>query len=484
MQNFTRDELQAVYDHGPDAIIDLLEKLIKTNEILVQQVSELKTRVKELENQLAQDSHNSSKPPSSDGFKKQTKSLRQPGKRKPGGQKGHHGNTLKRVNNPDKTATCSTNNCSHCGHSLENVPVNDYDKRQVFDIPPVSIEVTEYQAEIKTCSNCHTVNKASFPKDVTQVAQYGARIKAQLIYLMNQHLLPYERTSDICFDLYGLRISAGTLYRMNLFCSEVLEKPTAKIKEHIIASDVVNFDETGLRVEEHGHWLHSASTDDCTYYYVHRRRGPVAMDEADILPHFSGIAVHDHWKSYFTYDCQHALCNAHHLRELTFIAEQEKQQWADEMIKLLIEIKHETDHAKACGLKRIDDVIIKNFEFRYRKILDDGLNMNPDYDPRRKKKKRTKSQNLLHRLKNFQEQTLAFMYDLKVPFDNNLAERDIRMMKLHQKISGCFRNKAGAEMFCRIRGYISTARKQKRNICQAIQTAVIGDPWMPQMTAE
>jgi len=484
MQKLTREDIKSICNLEPDTIIDLLEQLMKTNERLVQQVTDLKTRVQELEKQLAQDSHNSSKPPSSDGFKKQTKSLRQPSKKKPGGQKGRRGNTLKRVSNPDKTVTCSVSTCTHCGHSLDNVPVHDYDKRQVFDIPPVAIEVTEYQAEIKTCAHCQTVNKASFPENVTQVAQYGARLKAQMIYLMNQHLIPYERTSDICFDLYGYRISVGTLYRMNQFCADVLETPIAKIKEHIIASDVVNFDETGLRVEEHGHWLHSASTNDCTYYYVHRQRGPVAMDAADILPHFSGTAVHDHWKSYLTYDCQHALCNAHHLRELTFIAEQEKQKWADEMIKLLIEIKNETAHANDVGAERLDDVILKEFEIRYHQILEDGFKLNPDYDLKRKKKKRTKAQNLLHRLKNFKEQTLAFMYDLKVPFDNNLAERDIRMMKLHQKISGCFRKKAGAEIFCRIRGYISTARKQNWNICQVIQSAVQGEPWMPLLIAE
>jgi transposase len=484
MQKVTREDIKSIYDLGPDAVIELLEQLITTNANLAQQVTDLKIRVQELENQLAQDSHNSSKPPSSDGFKKQTQSLRKPSNKKPGGQKGHRGNTLKRVNTPDKTVTCSVHTCTHCGHSLDHVPVADYDRRQVFDLPPVSIEVTEYQAEIKTCAHCQTVNKASFPEEVTQVAQYGARLKAQLIYLMNQHLIPYERTSEICFDLYGHRISVGALYRMNQCCADLLETPTTKIKEHIIASEVVNFDETGLRVEAHGHWLHSASTTDCTYYYVHQQRGPVAMAAAAILPHFSGTAVHDHWKPYLTYDCQHALCNAHHLRELTFIAEQEQQPWAQKMINLLIEIKHETDHAKACGAERIDAVIIKEFENRYHNILEDGLKLNPDYDLKRKKKKRTKAQNLLHRLKNFKEPTLAFMYDLKVPFDNNLAERDLRMMKLHQKISGCFRKKTGAEIFCRIRGYISTARKQNWNIYQAIQSVVQDNPWMPLLTTE
>jgi transposase len=484
MQKFTREQLISIYNLGQDAVIDLLEKLIKSNETLKQQVNDLNIRIKELENQLAQDSHNSNKPPSSDGMKKKTKSLRQVSNRKVGGQKGHRGNTLKRVDNPDITLTCPVNNCTHCGHSLDKEPVNGYDKRQVFDIPPVTIEVTEYQAEIKTCPHCHTVNKASFPKDVNKVVQYGPRLKTQMIYLMNQHLIPYERTSDISFDFYGHRLSTGTLYQMNQSCYNALEKPDAKIKEHIIASEVVNFDETGLQVEKYLHWLHSASTEYCTYYYIHKRRGPVAMDEANILPQFAGTAVHDHWKPYFTYNCNHSLCNAHHLRELTFIFEQEKQQWADEMIKLLLEIKLETDQVRAIGTEHIDDVIIKDFEHRYRKIVDDGLKINPDFDAKRKKKKRTKAQNLLHRLKNFQEQTLAFMYDLKVPFDNNLAERDIRMVKVHQKISGCFRKKAGAEIFCRIRGYISTARKQNWNICEAIQSAVEGNPWIPEFIAE
>jgi transposase len=475
MQKLTREQIQQIYDIGPEAIIQLIEKLFKAidaNKHSAQQVASLRARVNELEKQIAQNSHNSHKPPSSDGLKKQVRSLRQKSKNKSGGQKGHKGHTLKQVAKPDKVIECSVDHCTTCGKSLADTTVIGVDKRQVFDIPPISIEVTEYQAEIKTCSHCNTTNKASFPKAVTQPVQYGCRIKAQAIYLMNQHLLPYQRTAEILFDFYGQQISTGTLYNINHDCYQVLKQPVENIKEQVIASDVVHFDESGLRVDKKTNWLHSSSTSLWSYYMFHKKRGSAAMDEANILPRFKGIAVHDHWKPYFKYTCRHALCNAHHLRELIFIFEHDKQKWAKQMIELFLEIKQSVEKAKSNGAQNLARSEIENFQKRYNEIIDHGLKMNPDYDPKRKKKKKTKAQNLLHRLEKFCEQTLAFMYDFRVPFDNNLAERDIRMIKVQQKISGCFRSDQGAEMFCRIRSYISSAKKQGYNILCTIQAAI------------
>ena len=475
MQKLTREQIQQIYDNGPEAIIQLIEKLfeaIQQNEHLVDQVASLQARVDELEKQLAQNSRNSHKPPSSDGLKKKVRSLRQKSKHKSGGQKGHQGHTLKQVAKPDKVIKCTLDSCPSCGKSLADSATVGVDKRQVFDIPAVSIEVTEYQAEIKTCTHCNTTNKASFPKTVTQPVQYGSRIKAQAIYLMNQHLLPYQRTAEILFDFYGQKMSTGTLFNINHGCYQALKQPVENIKQQVIASDVVHFDETGLRADKKTKWLHSASTSRWSYYTFHQKRGSDAMDEANILPQFNGIAVHDHWKPYFKYTCRHALCNAHHLRELIFIFEHDKQKWAKQMIELFLEIKQSVEKAKCNGAKSLARSKIENFQKRYHKIIDHGFKLNPHYDPKRKKKKRTKAQNLLHRLKLFGEQTLAFMYDFRIPFDNNLAERDIRMIKVQQKISGCFRSNQGAEIFCRIRSYISSAKKQGYNILNAVQAAI------------
>ncbi len=485
MQKLTREQIRAVYDAGPEAVISLIEQAIEADELLVQQIILLQTRVNELEQQIAQNSRNSHKPPSSDGLKKQTRSLRKKSNRKAGGQKGHKGQTLKQVAKPDKTVKCFVTQCKACEKVLVHTKAKRYEKRQVFDIPPVSLQVTEYQAEIKDCPHCQTTNKASFPQGVTQPTQYGSGIKEQAVYLMNQHLLPYERTAEIMADFYGRKISAGTLYHFNQVCFEALKEPVEKIKEQIIASDVVNFDESGFRVAESLKWLHSASTPTLTYYMFHQKRGSVAMDEANILPQFKGTAIHDHLKSYFKYDnCRHGLCNTHHQREFTFIFECEKQQWAKQMNDLLLEIKQSVDQAKMNGHTHFARSQIEDFERRYENILDEGFHLNPDRDPKRKRKKRTKAQNLLIRLRDFREPTLAFMNDFSVPFDNNLAERDIRMIKVKQKISGCFRKNLGAEMFCRIRSYISTAKKQGRNISYVLQSVMDGNPMDISQTAE
>ena len=486
MQKLTREQFQALYDAGPEAVFSCIERLFEAYEHLAQQVVFLQARVKELEMQLAKNSHNSNKPPSSDGLKKHTKSLRQKSERKVGGQKGHKGQTLKQVANPDRVVASSVENCSTCGQSLKETKVHAYEKRQVFDLPPIALEVTEYQAEIKTCPHCQSTNKASFPKEVGQAVQYGSRIKVRLrrIYLMNQHLLPYERTSEIIADFYGHEISVGTLYNINDACFEALERPVENIKEQIIASQVVHFDETGLRVEKRTQWLHSASTAELTFYMFHQRRGSEAMDKANILPQFTGTAIHDHWKPYLKYLCRHGLCNSHHLRELIFIYEQCEQNWAKKMIDLMLEIKQTVEQAKMRGEKDLDKGQIESFEHDYDGIIAQGLKMNPDRDPQRRKKKRSKAQNLLHRLKEHREATLAFMYDFCVPFDNNLAERDIRMVKVQQKISGCFRKQRGAAIFCRIRSYISTMKKQGHNILNSLQMSLDNKPIMQLGLAE
>jgi len=360
MQRPTQEELRAIYDLGPDATIAFIETLFDQLCSLSEEVAALKNRLKTLEDEFAKDSHNSSKPPSSDRMKKRTKFLRQSGQNPVGGQKGHKGHTLKRVANPDKTEILPAPAQCRCGQGLDQTGVENYESRQIFDIPPVQIEVTEYKAEIKRCPRCHRPVKASFPEQVTQPVQYGSRLRAQIAYLMNQHLLPYGRTAEIIEDFYQHRISPSTFYRINKACFEMLRSSVDRIKENILASAVVHFDETGLRVgKPHKHWLHTASTASQTFYYIHKKRGSEAMDAMGILPDFDGTAVHDHFKPYLKYPCKHAACNTHHLRELVFLMEQDQQQWAEKMIELLLQIKSATEQARNKGNRHSTKIKLK-----------------------------------------------------------------------------------------------------------------------------
>jgi transposase len=447
-------------------------------------VADLQKEVQKLKDQIAKNSRNSSKPPSSDGFKKPSpKSLRQRGKRKPGGQKGHPGSTLKMVDKPDHTIIYPVDQCQRCGHRIADEASIDVEKRQVFDIPPVQMEVTEHQAEIKPCPHCGHLNKTAFPKQVKAPVQYGPRLKAIAVYLRQYQLLPYKRTRELFRDLFSTDLSEGTLTNITDTCSELLQHPIDQILKLLEQSSVVNFDETGSSVYGKRQWLHAASTPNLTYYEIHPRRGSHAMDHMGILSNFKGRAIHDFWKSYFKYNCNHGLCNAHHLRELIFLNEQHDQLWAKNMIDCLIDIKKAVDEVKTSTDTLFKEQIHK-FETRYQNILDKGYNENPLPKKKSTKKKRgrpkkSKAQNLLERLDEHRKEVLAFMYDFKVPFDNNLAERDLRMAKVQQKISGTFRSQDGANAFCRIRSYISTVRKNAVNVIDAIGNALQGYPFLP-----
>ncbi len=458
-----RKKLRKLCAQDPEKVIDLIESLFDIIESQNKQIKDMQKSIKALENQIAKDSHNSSKPPSSDGMKKRPKSLRKKSKNPRGGQKGHKGSTLKRTTNPNHTIIHAAPILCSCGHCIADESVVEYDSRQVYDIPPVEIEVTDHLVEIKICPECKMPVKANFPEYLTKAVQYGHRIKAFAVYLLNQHFIPYKRTSEIIEDLFEHKISTGTLYRMNKVFYDILEKPVDAIKSKIISALIAHFDETGFRVDKMLHWLHSAGTRLYTFYAYHKSRGFKAMQDVGILDFFEGRAVHDHFKAYFKFDCEHAACNAHILRDLIYLVERHKQKWAKKMSRHLLKIKKETEKARDKGQHELTKQLIDDFENKYLEILNQGFLDNPEYDDRRKKKKRTDAQNLLIRLRDFKEQVLAFMYDLDVPFDNNLAERDIRMMKLHQKISGCFRAAEGAQIFCRIRSYLSTARKHGYN---------------------
>ena len=473
----TREQAQAIYSAGEETVVRVLLEMDA-------RIHALEERVRVLEDQLARNSRNSSKPPSTDGFKKPSpKSLRKKGQRKSGGQPGHTGHTLKMVEKPDHTNVHRVEKCEHCRRSLADQEPDCIEKRQVHDLPPRRMIVTEHQAEIKLCS-CGHLNKAAFPEGVNAPVQYGFRARAVAVYLNNYQFLPYERTCELLDDLLACPMSEGTLANIISQCHDLVEYPVEQIKEQIGQASVAHFDESGSRVEGKLWWLHAASTTNATYYDIHPKRGAEAMEAIGILPDFSGRAVHDFWKPYLSYGCDHGLCNAHHLRELIFVHEQHQQNWADHMIDCLLDIKNAVDQARDV-VDHLPEKQIREFEARYQQILDQGFAQNPllpqpvNQKKKRGRRKKTKPRNLLERLDQHRKEALSFMYDFDVPFDNNLVERDIRMMKVQQKISGMFRTEDGAKAFCRIRSYISTARKNALNVIDAIAHVFDGTPFVP-----
>lgn len=451
---------------------------------LSEQVTEQQAVIQKLRDQLAKDSHNSSQPPSSDGLKKpRTRSLRQKGQRPKGGQPGHQGNTLKMVAEPDHVQPHPVISCPHCQLDLSDIEPLGYEKRQVFDVPPVRIEVTEHQAEIKQCPACGQQVKGEFPPHVSQPAQYGPRLKAQASYLNNYHFIPLARTEELLTDFYGQSPSEPVILEANRQLVQQTQPSRASIKQQLIAARVANFDESGLRVEGKLHWLHVASTPELTLYHVDRKRGQEGMEAGDVLPQFQGGAVHDHWSAYLKFDnCRHYFCNAHHLRELQFILEQYQQTWAAEMAQLLLAIKAEVEGTPPPAMS-LPSERLAHYEAEYDQLIAKGLAANPPPDPpppkKRGRSKQSPPKNLLDRLQAHKSGVLAFMYDFHVPFDNNLAERDVRMVKVKQKVSGSFRTQRGADNFCAIRSYISTVRKQGHNVIDAIYHAFVGQPVIP-----
>lgn len=476
-------EIRAVYGQGEEAVVTLVKTLLSQIEVLSEQVNQLSVRVETLEGQAKKNSRNSSKPPSGDGFaKKLPKSLRGTSGKASGGQVDHPGSTLEWREQVDAVERHSVRSCLGCGASLSEVAATEVLSRQVFDIPPLSLKVTEHQAEIKDCPHCGSQTLASFPNGVSNRVQYGPRLKGMLVYLLEAQLLPSGRTCDVFKDLLGVQVSEGTLYNSLAQCHGQLEAIEATIQAQVAHSPVVHFDETGLRIKGQLWWLHVACTSSLTYYFVHPKRGQLAMQAMDILPDYGGKAVHDGWKSYGAYLCEHFLCNAHHLRELQFVLEHHAQIWAYQMSLLLVTILAQVNRAKAAGKTALEAEQRQAFEARYAEIIEQGIAANPLPEPMPDAlKKRGRPQhppplNLLLRLRSQQAAVLGFMHDFEVPFDNNQAERDLRMMKLKQKISGCFRSEDGARMFCRIRGYLSTLRKQHINLFDALVALFSGHP--------
>lgn len=493
-----RERALEAYQGGPEAVVELVVKLVAE---LAAQVESLSARVVALEAEnaalqrenaalrakLATNSRNSGKPPSSDGpgAKPHPKSQRAPSGRQPGGQPGHVGHTLRLVDEPDEVVVHTPSQCQACGQSLGQAPTIRRERRQVVDIPPVKAYVVEHQAETRRCPGCGTETSGQFPEGVEAPAQYGPGVATVAVYLNQEQLLPSERTCAVLAEVFGCPIAEGTLERAVGQCHEQLAPVEAAIKQGVEVAGVAHFDETGVNIGGKTSWLHVASTPRLTFYAAHPKRGREALDEIGVLPNFRGRAMHDGWSSYWQYgECEHALCNAHHLRELTFVEEELGQSWAKDLKALLIEIKQAVDEARDQGLVELSAEVKRAFEARYAVILAAGLQVNPPPPPtgKRGRPKLGKAGSLLERLREHQGATLAFMEDFAVPFDNNQAERDIRMVKVREKISGCFRTTTGADRFCRIRGYISTLRKQGKPILSALARAIAGSPPMPTTT--
>ena len=486
------------YQDGPAAVVALVATLM--SEVAVH-VETLAARVSALEGEnatlrsenatlrakLATNSRNSGKPPSSDGpgSTPHPKSQRVPSGRPPGGQPGHEGHSVPFVETPDEVQVHAPAHCAGCGQSLADLPARRWERRQVVDIPPIQARVIEHRAATTCCPGCGGETSGVFPPGVAAPVQYGPGVATLAVYLTQEQLLPLGRTSAVLAEVFGCPVSEATVERAVADCHDRLATVEEAIKQGVTAAAVAHFDETGVNINGTTSWLHVASTPHLTFYAVHPKRGHAAMDAIGVLPAFRGRAMHDGLTSYGQYrQCAHALCNAHHLRELTFAEEQLGQIWAKDLKGVLGESKQAVDAARSQGLVALSADVQQEFARRYDAVLEAGAQANPPPAPtgKRGRPKRGKAGNLVDRLREHKEAALAFMADFAVPFDNNQAERDIRMTKVREKISGCFRTPLGAARFCRIRGYISTLRKQGRPILAALGQAIVRDPPLPLIT--
>ena len=462
-----------------DALIRELWPLRALVRQLSEQVATLTAKVAELEGRLALNSRNSSKPPSSGGYGKKgrkPKAAKDADKKQSGGQKGHPGHTLKKTDHPDHVVTCpAPSHCADCHLPLPQGQV--VETRQVFDIPRPRPEVTEYQV-IETRCACGKRHRGDFPASVTGPVQYGPHIKATVVHLTHHHMMPVARTGALTGELLGLPLSDATLLAMQAEANAILTPIVATIGETLKTVPIAHTDETGMHVSGKLYWLHVVATALLTWIGCHAKRGRQAIDAFGILTEFVGTLVHDGWKTYRDLACTHALCNAHHLRELTFVFEEMGQAWANRLITLL------TDALKEVNLigGPLPPDRLAYYRSLYTEILAEGDTANPRAPPtgKRGRTKQSKARNLLDRLHLYADDVLRFATDHDVPFSNNVAEQAVRMPKVKQKISGGFRTLAGLESFCTIRSYLATLQKQGINTFDALTSAFKGTPLLPR----
>ena len=393
------------------------------------------------------------------------------------------------VDKPDKMAIHRPAACQHCQQPFpDEQSAVAVDKRQVHDLPPLQIIVTEHQSETLSCPHCRQLSQGTFPHDVVAPVQYGLGVQQLAVYLKTEQYIPYNRSRQFFADLFGLNLSPGTLQNIIERAAKQLNPVVEQIKDGLIAGQILHCDESGFYVGGQRHWLHVAATPTLTCYYPHPRRGRKATDAMGILPEFRGTAIHDFWSAYRQYQaCKHGLCNVHHLRELTAVAENDNQSWATRFKWFLLSTKQVVEQAQLTEATALPMEKVAQIERIYNQLVASALQANPPPaggwpKGKRGRAKKTKPRNLAERLDKHRHEVLAFVYDFKVPFDNNLAERDIRMLKVQQKISGCFRSRAGAKDFCTIRSYLSTMRKQGVSVWSALGSVFSGNILMPDLT--
>lgn len=441
-----------------------------------QKFNQLQATIKEQNRRLNLNSSNSSKPPASDmnkTAKSKKNNSRKKTQKKSGGQRGHSGKTLQAVEHPDETIPYNPTHCL-CGYEFNSSDaVIKQETRQVIDIPEPKVKVTSHVVSVLECPCCGIKVKGEFPENVNAPVQYGAGLKARVVYLMVYQLSPYKRTVDLLANMHKLSISEGTLNNILEGFAGRIELPVEFIKQQIIDSEVAHFDESGLYVEGRRDWLHVAATELYTFYFHHELRGFEATEAMGILDNFQGTAVHDFWKTYYKYEhILHSLCNAHHLRDLQGLFDDDNLPWSLDMKSFLSASKKIVDLAKEAGKTELNKKLIAVMENEYQQIIDEGYKLIPPPPPRKKGQrgpiKKGRARRLLERLDEKRDEILDFIYDFSKPFDNNQAERDIRMIKVKQKISGTFRSATMAKCFCKIRSYISTAIKHGVNVYDAI----------------
>ena len=466
-----REEIRKAYEAGYEAVVALMETTFKG----------MDERLRMLESRLSQNSQNSHRPPSSEGLRKPPpRSERKKTGRRSGGQAGHEGTTLEMVAEPDEIVDHWPRHCAGCGEVLEAKHASGYEARQIHDLPPIKIEVTEHRGMKVYCCGCGTVTRGTFPERVTQPVQYGSGLAALAVYANVYQLLPLERTSELLEDLGKRRLSEGTLVNMLMACGKGVAPIVANIKAALSQMPVLHLDETGLRVMNKLHWLHVVATNQLTFYAVDEKRGKQAHEHIGILPKYSGVAIHDAYASYDQWTqagLKHGLCNAHLLRDLQAIDELTGQRWATDMKALLGQMKAAVDQAKTLAQPKLASPQWASFIAQYDAIVRRALQSNsrPTKQPgKRGRTKASPARNLAERLRDRKEDILRFLHDFAVSFDNNQAERDLRMMKVKQKVSGCFRSLEGARTFAAIRTYISSARKQGFHALHALRAIFDG----------
>ena len=478
------EELQALREENRT-----LKALVAELLPLKEQVIQANARIKELEDRLAQNSRTSSKPPSSDGLGRLPRSSRRPSAKRPGGQAGHPGHTLAMVEQPDEVVRHRPKVCSQCHEELSGVPGTIAERRQVLDVPEIRLRAQEHQIEVICCPTCRTLSSGSFPAAVTAPVQYGPHLQALAVYLHQGQLLPTARTCEALAAICGCQIAEATLLQWSEVAAERLAPTVERIAELIGISRLQHGDETGIRVYGMLHWLHVNCTRFLTHLAWHRARGRAAMDEIGIWPRFAGRGMHDRLASYDGYDCAHSICGAHLVRDCAGVAQQEHQEWAAEMQDFLLDL-HD-----ACQQWRLrqrtcvptserDDWVARYFEILAAGYAAQPPPPTPSAQKRKGRRKQSKAKNLLDALLGRADQVLALLDDLRIPFTNNQAERDLRWAKVQQKISGTFRSATGVTAFCRIRSYLSTMHKQGHPMLSALTAVFHGHPfpvaWAPE----